>query len=76
MPSDRIQHRIDGLLDEADVAADQRDWAAVAELARDVLALDPDSADAGPLLTMAERRLSVPGHESVSTTAVRTATSS
>ena len=38
MPSERIQRRIDGLLDEADVAADRKDWAAVVELARDVLA--------------------------------------
>ena len=31
MPSDRIQRRIDTLLDQAEAAADNRDWEAVAQ---------------------------------------------
>ena len=38
MPSERIQRRIDAFLDHAEEASDRRDWPAVAELARAVLA--------------------------------------
>ena len=57
MPSERVQRRIDTLLDQAEEAVDREDWGRVAELARDVLALDGESVDATPFLAMAERRL-------------------
>jgi hypothetical protein len=41
MPSERIQRRVDALLDRAEVAADARDWAEVEALAREMLGLDP-----------------------------------
>ncbi|GEM_PF-4054633 len=46
MPSERIQRRIDALLDEADTAVTRRDWADVRSSAEAALALDPDNADA------------------------------
>ena len=46
MPSERIQRRIDALLDEAEAAMSAGDWSAVAEKARAVLAMDPDNEDA------------------------------
>jgi DNA (cytosine-5)-methyltransferase 1 len=46
MPSERIQRRIDALLDEADGAFAVRDWARLATLADDVLKLDQENADA------------------------------
>jgi len=51
--SERIQRRIDALLDEADEAASQRDWAAVAEHARAVLGLDPGNEEAEAYLSAA-----------------------
>ena len=54
MPSERIQRRIDSFLDDADIAATGRDWPAVAELARAVLAIDTDNEDAAAFLQMAE----------------------
>ncbi len=46
MSSERIQRRIDALFDEADAAADERDWAIVGARAEDVLAIDEANADA------------------------------
>ena len=46
MTSERIQRRIENLLDEADAALVERDWATILDLAQTVLALDPDNADA------------------------------
>ena len=46
MPSERIQRRIDALFDEADAAADERDWAIVGARAEDILAIDEANADA------------------------------
>ncbi len=57
MPSDRIQRRIDRLLDQAEEAADQRDWRVVIECVRTVLSIDADNADARALMTMAEAGL-------------------
>ena len=55
MPTERIQRRIDSLLDEADEAYAAKDW----ELARDrlklVLGLDPDNEDAKSILAAIER---------------------
>ena len=50
MPSERVQRRIDRLLDDAEEAADQHDWTALADLARRVLLIDPDNGDAKTLL--------------------------
>ncbi|MBM4420738.1 MAG: hypothetical protein FJ034_03960 [Chloroflexi bacterium] len=60
MPSERIQRRIDGFLDEAEAAAARREWAAVAEAARAVLAIDPENSDAAAFLSMAEANLGAP----------------
>src|SRR5688572_14904530 len=57
MPSERIQRRIDGLLDQAEQAADRKDWAASCDFAREVLALDASSEDAQLLLQAAEQML-------------------
>ncbi len=46
MPSERIQRRIDALLDEADSAFAARDWVRLRDLAGDVLKLEPENADA------------------------------
>ena len=54
MPSDRIQRRIDALLDQADDAADANDWSLVADKARAVLAMDPSNEDAPALLRAAD----------------------
>ena len=53
MPTERIQRRIDALLDEAEAAMSAGDWSAVAEKARAVLAMDPDNEDAPALLRAA-----------------------
>ncbi len=48
MATERIQRRIDRLLDQVEEAADQEDWEAVQRLSRQVLTLDPDNAGRGP----------------------------
>lgn len=53
--SERVQKRIDRLLDQIEEAADQRDWSAVHQLAEDVLRLEPENADALTYLAAAER---------------------
>ena len=50
MASERIQRRIDILLDEADEAFAQRNWETVQQRAQDTLALDPVNQDAITLL--------------------------
>ncbi len=45
MPSERVQRQIDALLDEAEGAIKQSDWAKVQERASQVLTLDPENAD-------------------------------
>src|SRR5947209_7338554 len=57
MPSERVQRHIDRLLDEADQGVAARDWAAVRDRAREVLALDPDNPDARELAAAAVRML-------------------
>jgi serine/threonine protein kinase/tetratricopeptide (TPR) repeat protein len=62
MPSERVQRRIDRLLDEGEQAMDQHDWALVQSLAREVLSLDPENADGTTFLASAERMLApIPG---------------
>jgi hypothetical protein len=50
--SERIQRRIERLLDRAEEAADAEDWDRVAESAQMVLALDAQNADAMSMLAM------------------------
>ena len=57
MASERVQRRIDRLLDQVEVAVDQLDWETVVARAQAVLALDPDNADAVNFLASAERAL-------------------
>ena len=57
MASERVQRRIDRLLDQVEEAVDQLDWATVGSRAQAVLALDPDNADAVNFLASAERAL-------------------
>ena len=57
MASERVQRRIDILLDEADQAIAQSDWFVVRDRAQNVLALDPDNSDAATFLAAADRAL-------------------
>ncbi|MCH8222913.1 MAG: protein kinase [Chloroflexi bacterium] len=57
MPSERVQRRIDRLLDQAEEAVDQRDWSAVHEIADAVLVADPENEDAKTFNAMAEKSL-------------------
>ena len=57
MPSERVQRRIDALLDEADAAITAGDWQAVVEKATAVLSIDAENEDAGAFLTMAKTTL-------------------
>ena len=65
MATERIQRRIDRLLDQVEEAADREDWENVRGLAGQVLDLSPDDVDAKTFLEIAERRSSrsatVPG---------------
>ena len=55
MASERIQRRIDILLDESDQAIAQSDWTVVRGRAQNVLALDPNNGDAIVFLAAADR---------------------
>ena len=55
MASERIQRRIESLLDEADQAVSQFDWEAVRQRAEAVLRLDPQNSDALSYLAAANR---------------------
>ena len=57
MASERIQRRIDRLLDQIEEAADQRDWENVRALAMEVVSLDPDNVEAPAFLKAAETGL-------------------
>jgi hypothetical protein len=46
MPSERMQRQIDRLLDEAEKAASEKDWAHIADCSREVLAVDAGNEDA------------------------------
>ena len=56
-PSERVRRRIERLLDEADEAVGQRNWAVAREAASAALALDPTNADAVTFLAAAEKSL-------------------
>src|SRR5436190_22492288 len=55
MPSERIQRRIDQLLDRAEAAIDALDWGLAKQLCEQVLTLDADNTDGPALLKVAER---------------------
>ena len=58
MASERLQRRIEQLLDEADEAISQFDWEKVRQCAQAVLAIDPGNTDGIEFLATAERALS------------------
>ena len=60
MATERLQRRIESLLDEADEAIAKSDWALVRDRAHNVLALDPDNPDAQALVAAAGRAQSSP----------------
>ena len=57
MASERIQRRIGLLLDEADEAVAQGDWALVRDCSQKVLVVDPENQEALTFLAIAERGL-------------------
>ena len=57
MVSERIQRRIDSLLDEADTALVEGDWSTVDDRSQKVLHLDPGNVDALTFSAAAERAL-------------------
>ena len=57
MTSERIQRRIDRLMDRIEEAMDQLEWESVRDCSQAVLALDPANADAVAFLSAAERAL-------------------
>lgn len=60
MPSERIQRRIDALLDQAEEAIVVQNWPTAAAAARAVLGIDAENEDAPALLRAAEANLSAP----------------
>ncbi len=57
MVSERIQRRIDRLLDQAEEAMDQLNWDSVRDCAQAVLGLDPQNIDALAFLASVDRVL-------------------
>ena len=57
MPSERVQRRIEALLDDADAALSIQDWQKAAEIARAAITMDSDNADAATYLAAAEAAL-------------------
>ncbi len=60
MASDRIQRRIERLLDEADEAFAERNWPVVHANAQDVLRLDPENSEALTFFSAAKQALDSP----------------
>ena len=58
MASERIQRRIERLLDQIEQEADQQNWRVVVDLAKEVLGFAPDNDDAKAFIGVAEERLS------------------
>ena len=46
MPSERVQRRINSLLDDADKSIERRDWQSALELAEAALGFDPENSEA------------------------------
>ena len=61
MASDRIQRRIERLLDEIERESDRDNWQRVCDLAKQVLGFAPDDVNAKAFLSVAEERLSSTG---------------
>ena len=61
MPSERVQRRIDRLLDQADEALENQAWQDALELSGAALSFDPDSEDARAFHDAAERALTLSG---------------
>ena len=57
MASDRIQQRIERLLDQIEQESDQDNWQRVFDLAKQVLGFAPENVDAKAFLGVAEERL-------------------
>ena len=57
MASERVQRRIERLLDRIDEAESRDDWESVRNLSLDVLEIDPDNSEVSSYLRSAERRL-------------------
>ena len=57
MASERVQRRIDRLLDQAEEAMDSFNWDSVRDCAQAVLGLDSENADALAFLDSADRVL-------------------
>ena len=57
MPSERVQRRIDRLLDQAEEAVDALDWQRVREVSESVLVVDSENEDADSFLAMAVHHL-------------------
>ena len=57
MASERIQRRLERLLNQLDEAEAQGDWESVRALARDVLGIDPENVEAVAYLESSDRRL-------------------
>ena len=55
MPSERIQRRIESLLDEADDAYARHDWAVAEDRANTALGLAPENEDARAILAAIAR---------------------
>ncbi len=59
MPSERVQRRIDRLLDQADEALEAGNWQDAKERAAVALEFDPDNADAAAFLAAADKGLGI-----------------
>ena len=58
MASERIQRRVERLLDQIEQEADQQNWQRALDLAKEVLRFAPDNADAKTFIAVAEETLS------------------
>ncbi len=75
MPSERVQRRIDRLLDQGEEAVEARDWESVRDAASAVLRVDPNNEDAKSFLQMAGDEALSPHDEHSETPAPSTAQS-
>ena len=57
MPTERVQRRIDQLLDQADEAIERTDWETVVQRAKAVLAFESENEDALQYLKAAQHAL-------------------
>ena len=75
MASERLQRQIARLLDEAELAIAQRDWATVRERAQDVVSIDPENSEGQAFLDAADRASATDVAPPQSATQSRTSTS-